>query len=275
MAPAILGMDAPSLFRVVIDALERLPGSVLIDTDRWIQLKTPSSQSELHNKVLLVRSSPEAGDELIAKTVAEHEARGAHFKWLVGPGSTPDDLSSRLETLGLIHQGEGRGMVRDTEPLSIPGEVHVRLATPHDIDDVVRLIAVNTKDASPGFEAALRNRIDRDIHGSRGVTQWIATVEGEPVGVSALRVLPGIGYLQGASVIAAHRGRGFYVAMTEARLCHLRRLGIQRVAIWADARTSGPIAERMGFARVKGAVFQQHHGGPVKPSRSEQPSRGR
>jgi GNAT superfamily N-acetyltransferase len=76
---------------------------------------------------------------------------------------------------------------------------------------------------------------------------FAAFVAGECMGTGALIVLGDYGYLVGAQVLDAARGRGVYRALIFERLAFLRERGIELAVTQAREATSAPILERLGF----------------------------
>jgi N-acetylglutamate synthase-like GNAT family acetyltransferase len=90
---------------------------------------------------------------------------------------------------------------------------------------------------------------------SQRARSWIVYEDGEPVGISVLCLLPGVGYFQGGAVLPEHRGRGIYTAMLHHRLASLRELGIEHAVVWANEATSAGVCASVGFEPLCRAVF--------------------
>jgi len=88
-------------------------------------------------------------------------------------------------------------------------------------------------------------------------------LDGDPVGIAILRMLPYAGYMQGAAVVPEARGRGMYRALTWHRLDLIADAGLRQAAIWANVETAAPIARAIGFRRVCGAVFHELEPAPA------------
>jgi hypothetical protein len=67
------------------------------------------------------------------------------------------------------------------------------------------------------------------------------------VGTAGLILRGDYGYLVGAQVVEAARGRGLYKALTAERLAFLRARGIGYAVTHAREATSAPRLERLGF----------------------------
>ncbi len=253
-------MSPEAAWRVFVEAAERLPDSEVVDREDLMQLRTPSSRYANHNRVMRARFGAEEADARIAAIVEDHRARGAGLSWVVDHGSAPADLSARLEACGVARLATARGMVRTIESADVPA-----------LPAGVRLGAATRDDAPRMGRIAMQGWRNLEEHG-RSVTEWVERafdrrdrdiefslvwLDDALVGYAVLHVVRDAGYLQGACVLPAARGRGLYTALTHARLARLHALGIEHAVIWADASTSAPIAERLGFADVATAVFHE------------------
>ncbi|MCX4243965.1 GNAT family N-acetyltransferase [Paraliomyxa miuraensis] len=255
-------IDPHAMWRVLVDALDRLPDATLEDEDHWVQLRTPSSRHTGHNVILRAKLTAEEADARIDAVLAEHAERGSGIRWVVDADSSPADLAQRLTARGLRSLGRGIGMVRRVEspphPEPPPG-VRVVRATVDDCERLGEIISA-AWGLSPAFGRTMTDVARRAFAGAGGdLAYWLAHDGETLVGSSMLRVLPGLGYLQGAGVVPSARGRGIYQALTWVRIAELHRRGIERVVIWANAQTSGPVAHKLGFVPVTEAHFFERH----------------
>ncbi len=255
--------DWPSrLERVLIDALMPEADAELIDTPDWVQLSTPSRDDHPANGVYLARLAPEKADARIAAVKAAYAARGAEFRWLVGPSSAPADLPLRLERAGLRLQGAALGMVLEVpDRVPVPEGVELRAVGRAEIPAYAELSA-RVWQRGPDFrEAVVRvssQALADDTSSFVGSQRsWMVFAEGEPVGVTTLRLLPELGYFQGAAVLPRWRRRGLYRAMLHHRLALLRELGIAHAVIWAHEHSSAPACRKAGFVPHCRAVFYE------------------
>lgn len=84
--------------------------------------------------------------------------------------------------------------------------------------------------------------------GSRGVSCFVAELDGTRIGTGAMSVHDGVALLAGASTIPAWRGRGAQGALLQARLAYARELGCDLAMMGAaPGSTSQANAERQGF----------------------------
>lgn len=86
---------------------------------------------------------------------------------------------------------------------------------------------------------------------TRGVTCFLAEVDGTPVAAGALNITNGVALLAGASTIPAARRRGAQLALLEARLAFAASRGIDLAMIVTQpGSASQRNAERRGFRPV-------------------------
>ena len=262
VTPAPDEPDAEALWQVLVDAVVLGDDSERIARDDWVQVRTPSSPLLNVNKILRARLAPDEADRRIAEVLAEHRARGASFSWIVDAGSRPADLGERLVRAGMRPIGPAFGMVRAVPPADFelpppPPGVQLERAIAGDEERLAELGARGW--GEPAYVPAIRAVARRVFAGEcADIHYWLAQLDGELVGSATLRMMPGLGYMQGACVVPEARGRGIYKALLWARLAFLRARGVTHAVIWARERTSAPIAARMGFRAVTTAHFFDH-----------------
>ncbi|PRQ02730.1 GNAT family N-acetyltransferase [Enhygromyxa salina] len=252
-------LGAVELERVLVDALAPTPDAVLVDEPDWVQLTTPSSPHPNRNGVFLARLGPELADARIAEIRSSHVARGAGMRWIVGPSSTPDDLSERLERAGVPRLASALGMhmrVPEQPPALVEG-VELRQV---GVGDIASFGEVNARAWERG--AAFRRECEDFMtqalrREANTLRSWLVYRHDELVGTAILRLLPGLGYLQGAAVVRQHRRQGMYQALLDHRLGVLRAQGIEHVVVWADEATSAGVCRRAGFVPKCRAVFHE------------------
>lgn len=245
--------------RVLVDALDPLEDSELVDRDDWVQLTTPSSPHAHHNVVAVARIDADPLQPSVKQVLDRYRELGNRCRWVVGPSSRPAGLAEAVRACGLPHIGDGVGMVRavaTARPLAVPG-LELRRATAEDTDDYTEL-TVREAGREPAFAEAVRSAYAGAM-GREDVSFWLAHLGGELVATATLRVMKGrsagLGYFQGATVDARHQGRGIYRALCEYRLARLGELGITHAVVWGNPETSAPRCERMGFEPITRASF--------------------
>jgi GNAT superfamily N-acetyltransferase len=254
-------LDAAALYRVLLDATDRRPDSEVIEREGWIQLRTPSSRQVPHNKIIRAVLNEADADRVIAEVLADHRARGASFAWYVDGPSRPRDLSDRLEKAGVPVLGDGIGMVRATRDADapLPDGLRITEVGPDTVDtygDVMCRAWPRPMRFAPVLAQFAQKGLD---HPEMGLSTWLAWYHDEPLGAAALRLLPsGICYLQGASVMPEVRGRGIYTALMRRRLVFASEAGVEHAVIWANPKTSAPMARALDFEEVPDAFVRFH-----------------
>jgi GNAT superfamily N-acetyltransferase len=249
--------SAQRLERVLVDATDREPDTQLIESASWVQIRTPSSRLVNHNAVLLARLEPGQVATRIAEVAAEHAARGAAYRWVVGHSSQPASLAKDLLASGARLIGSSRGMAMEVPDgdlaLDVPG-LTVDPLHAHNVG-AFAAVARSAWERDEAFEATMRYMAHKSCDEASPRKSWIAYLEGEPVASASLRLLSDLGYLQGCAVVPAHRRRGIYRALLRHRLAYLRALDITFAAVWADASSSAITCRGLGFATICSAEF--------------------
>ncbi len=249
---------AEMLERVLADAAAIAPDAEVLDRAGWLQVTTPSRIECNRNGVFISRLEPAEADHRIAEITRYYRERNTGFRWIVGPSSSPDDLSDRLTRAGIPVFGTALGM-HMTVPTQVPeppASLEFRELESHDIETYVDLTV-------RGWQHQSRTRAETEritqlmfIESNRH-RAWVVYEHGEPVGTTLLCLFPGVGYLQGAAVLPEHRRHGIYLAMLHFRFALLRRLGIEHAVIWASEATSAGQCRRVGFVPLCRAVFHE------------------
>ena len=254
---------------VLLSATAREADSEIIDRPDRKQVRTPSSLRPNHNKVIVARFDSEPGANAgIAAIVADHRERGARMNWFVGPSSSPANLGQRLLAHGLQVIGPSMGMGRvignDDFPLDLPGLTVKPVASEADLHEYAD-VSVLAWERDQAFREAMvhigRAALERNLP----TRSWIASIDGEPVATSHLRLMDECGYLQGCAVIPSRRRQGLYRALVHHRLAYLREQGLDLAVIWAAAGTSGQGCLKLGFSAVcEGTFYELPDAGPQR-----------
>ncbi|MEQ9497669.1 MAG: GNAT family N-acetyltransferase [Deltaproteobacteria bacterium] len=235
--------------------LLRRPDTQVIERPGWYQLVTPSAPGGVLNEIAY--SQVEDGERCIDEALATYGAHGLTFKWRVGPWTRPEDLATRLKRRG-FDAFEMRGMVTSTShPIEVPADVEIVTVDRECLDEYVRVFTAGwglPRDQEAPLVAdhvAAMEAEDRVGH------FFAARIDGAIVATTALVVRDGFGYLMGAQVLDAFRGRGVYRALIAARLRFLAEHGLTLAATQAREATSAPMLEHLGFETVlESQVFQ-------------------
>jgi hypothetical protein len=93
--------------RTIIEAIEQsdrliphIPGHNEYATISGVMTYVTPADDPMANKALLARLEPENADAAIRKVRTYFEEKNKSFSWIVGPGTTPLDLGSRLLASG-------------------------------------------------------------------------------------------------------------------------------------------------------------------------------
>ncbi|KIG19326.1 Acetyltransferase, GNAT family protein [Enhygromyxa salina] len=256
-------LGAIELERVLVDALALSPDAVLIDRPDWVQLTTPSVPHPNRNGVFLARLEKDTADARIAEVKRAYLEHGAGMRWIVGPGSTPDDLSERLERAGIkrLAYALGLSMRVPARPPKLPEGLKLREVGAGDVEDYAEVNA-RAWERGPAFrresEAFIVRALARDDDDLRS---WLVYWHDALIGTATLRMLRGqgqdLGYLQGAAILREHRRQGIYQGLLDHRLGVLRAEGIDHVVVWADESTSAGVCQRAGFVPKCRAAFHE------------------
>jgi hypothetical protein len=201
-----------------------------------------------------VRWTAEEADQKIEETIAYHRERNIGFQWWVNPFDTPSDLRARLERHGLILAGDAATMAHtqlDQLDISVNPQIEIEVMDGYHeeaIDAMLHIMLVCFN--KPAEELAqlratwgerMRDPKDRLVN-----TNYLARLNGQPVGFGRLSLRSGVGYLSGGAVLPEFRGRHVYSTVLRRRLEDAREHGYQVVAIQAEP-LSRPIVTRCGF----------------------------
>jgi hypothetical protein len=224
--------------------------SHVVDRPGWYQVTTPSEPSGRLNEVLW--ADPE--DAGIAEVLASYAALGVSCKWCVWPWSRPglaEALAARAST-----SWWARGMSLPTRT-PLHSDLRATQIGTDRLDEAAQVAA----DGWGEPVAAMRDDLETLLSLPDG-RLFLAEHDGAAIGLAATRDKPEGGYLTGAVVLQAHRGRGAYRALLAARLADLRARGIRLATTHAREATSAPILERLGFrTEFRYQIFQFDPGG--------------
>jgi GNAT superfamily N-acetyltransferase len=187
-------------------------------------------------------------------------ARGrSQAAWCVGP-SSPADLVERLLELGMTPYSEPpyeahtscMALVRPPAVGALE-DVHVERAETLAVLEAAEAIAAEafgmSDDQRRAIRAGLKTRLRLQQQGRPWAWQYLASIDGVPVGTARARPLDASINLAGAGVLPSARGRGVYRALVAARWREALTRGTPALTVQAGAM-SRPILERLGFATV-------------------------
>lgn len=225
--------------------------------DGWLEVSTLGGD-DVRNGVIHAVLGADDADGVIDATIARYAERGSPFRWYIGPSSRPIGLGDRLLARSFAHIDTLAGMCIDTRRDRVVPDPRIAVSelVPSEDEAFVDVI-LSTYDAP----ASVRERLLSEIRNSRGVgiqRHYVARLEGEIVGATSYARLRRGGFLQGAAVVEASRGRGVYRQMIRARLEALRSEGCDLAVVTARRSTSAPICARLGFEELCAIEVYRH-----------------
>ena len=212
-------------------------------------MTTPSVPHSNSNEVMWADLREATAEAQIDEVIAAYRSHGVAFKWAVYPWTKPADMAERLQRRGLDHW-DARAMVAPAAlKLRAPTDITVQHITAETLDAYLAVSCAGwelDEQAAEVLSAVSADRLER------GVTDLVvASCDGENAASAATLVKPdGTGYLTGANVLPAFRGRGIYRALLHARLLALRERGIEVATTHAREATSAPMLAHLGFETV-------------------------
>ncbi len=180
------------------------------------------------------------------------------FTWWVGTSATPGDLEARLLALGATPYGDEpvvASMVTTAAPPEVE-DVDVRRVERLEEFSIARKLAWSSADFTDEQLARARATLDerwQERQRTGNAVAFLAYLDGEPIAVGDMILLPFAGFLSGAVTRPEHRGHGAFRALVRARWDEAVRRGTPALIVGAG-KMSRPILERIGFS----AVAEQH-----------------
>jgi GNAT superfamily N-acetyltransferase len=216
-----------------------LPGARLVDGD--VVIADSGLAAETFNAVVATRFEPATADRRIAEVTAGLRAAGRPFVWVVGPASTPPDLSGRLAAAGVPLVDRETAMALPLggfTPPPAPAELEIRtVGTAADRAGFAAVIAANWDPPEPTVDRVLSAGPVPDPG------HLIGYVEGRPVCTALLVEAAGVSGLYMVCTLVPHRGRGYGTAVTAAALALAR----SPVAVLQASTLGEPVYRQLGF----------------------------
>lgn len=206
------------------------------------------------NGAVLARLREGTEDGRIAQVMAWFREKTVPWRWIVGPLSLPEDLGPRLVAAGMRAASDHPGMVlrldrmRD-EPPAVPGLEVREVLGERDFSawaDVQRETWGLSEEADHAWrEAHLR----LGLGANRPLRNYIAMLEGEPVGGAAVFFAEGVAGIYNVCVVPSARGRGIGREVTLAPLRTARDLGYN-LSTLGSSDLGLPVYLRIGYEEV-------------------------
>lgn len=230
----------------------RIPGFQEVRNNELILRMLDGSSSVFANKVVRSVFSYQVGEK-IKQVIEEFDAKQKSFAWWVGPQSKPDDLSSRLRTLGFKLEDVYIGLAAFVEPLSLQPSSEWIVKEALTELELRAYVSVNARvwgmDAS-SVEAAVKERLSYvSLPERRGGYLVARTQDGEVIGNGSYRISSDgqTLYLVGSAVLPEYRNRGVYRALLQYRFHRAKEAGCKLMTVQARVGTSEPILRKLGF----------------------------
>ncbi len=231
-----------------------LPGRVARLDIPGIQGRITADSDPFANLVGAATLDESNADETIWQVRETYAGWNKEFGWLVGPLSTPFDLSGRLEAAGLVKSVELAGMVYTDlgRPIATNPALYVHEATVDDLEDTIHTLADAMEIPSERTYAMTEALFLSPEPIVRRV--YLAFVEGVdyPVATAGMLYMPDlpVALLLSSATLPDFRGYGFYTSLVARRLADARQDGIEAAIIQAVRATSAPICRKLGFEEI-------------------------
>jgi len=197
-------------FATVVPGLEvRISHEVILITD-------PAVPMTDGNHAAMLRATPDRADALIERIIQHYRDIGQKPYVVVSPGCTPDDLSERLQMHGFSQYGDIEYWLTLKNPwyaevLRAPGNVLVRQIGNDQVPVFCRVMSEAyqmPEDTLPVLEHAFGY-----INDLPGIHNYVAYLEGKPVGCISLFTYLGYSALGSGGVLPGARNAGVAFAL--------------------------------------------------------------
>lgn len=228
------------------------PRSRVIDTPDWAQIITPDATHSSANCVYRSRLDAAKAPAKVDEVVRDYRALKVPFRWLITPLSQPAGLDALLTSHGLSLLYEATAMMSPSADQArfVDPRIQVREISESAIDVYVGTFArcwELPEHQIAGFKQDVQFGIE---NGAGRFKPYVAYLDGQPVGTSALLLIPSGAYLAAGTVDPRNRGQGIYRAMVAHRARVAQSLGQANLLIHAKKHSAAPICKKMGFEAV-------------------------
>ncbi len=211
----------------------------------------------MFNGVFYARFEPHELESQIDAVIDYFRQRKVAFSWWVGPTSTPDTLGEGLISRGMTQAPfDTPGMAIDLRELNEQllekatrrsKTVIKRVQTKTELKAWVSITGKVYGLTPKTVEAFFETHAPHISHRAKGdVVDYIAFIEGEPVGVSFLAYSAGVVGLYSVGTLNAYRGHGIGTAVSLAPLLEAKQQGYE-IGILQSAQMAINLYTRMGF----------------------------
>jgi N-acetylglutamate synthase-like GNAT family acetyltransferase len=214
----------------------------------------PARWFDLDGVVTRLRLGQDGIEERLDQLLAEIGDR--NYWWVIGPSSTPLDLTERLIARGLqvTVNWDCLGLSDLSAAFPANPDVRVEALSLENAEDYAEFLAVQEQDAAMSAKvradklAAAHRYLERP---RRDAHIFLGRLDGVAASCVVLRIEPnGVAYLRNAETLPAYRNRGLYLTLVGHRLKVAREAGCTSAVVQAQIQSSSPILQKRGFRRV-------------------------
>ncbi len=172
--------------------------------------------------------------------------------WVLADADDPPWPGAVADAVGGVHVAGIDAALARAAAFACPDGLAIRAVDPTDRADVDRWAELTIAGFGlEGHEADAMRRLNRHLAAARGEHEFIASLDGVDVGVSALFTRRRVGWLGGGTVLPEARGRGVQRAMIADRIRRAADGGAHQVMATADLDTvSATNLEALGLRRI-------------------------
>lgn len=207
------------------------------------------------NSVVRTQLAPEGDVDRCIETVLEHaKRRSVPMGWFLLPGTTPEDMGSRLLAHGLTYDDAQPGMCVDlyTLPDRVSAPDNLRVV---EVLDLLTLEQWTTawRESYNSTEARRQSRFN--FRASQGLDSelpyrsFLGFLDDEPVATSELFLGAGVAAVVWVGTVPSARRQGIGAAITLAPLLEARRLGY-RIGALTSSSMGYRVYQQLGFQEM-------------------------
>jgi len=197
------------------------------------------------NTVALARFTTDTAEHRVAEILAPHLQKKVACNWIVGPVSQPADLGKHLRAYGfkcMIHCA-GMACNLTKPPPSAPAPDGVSIALVDERPSLEPLTTERRRRSHEGHNAMARVK-------PRQMWYFSASINGKPVGETAVFTGAGVAGIYGVTVLEKFRRRGIGTALVHKALTFAREDLSLHAAVLAATGMGQGVYERLGFREV-------------------------
>lgn len=249
-------MVPPEIELVAHELFSFMPASPTherVDDKRFVLHFNKANPLPTYNCVQRIRLADAAVAEAVEEVRRFFRERGREWiSWWISPTATPRRLAETLRALGLVPSDDPtlepryEAMALVEPPQAAPPDVEAHRIETVEEARVAAEIHWEVTGVPDEVREQQRQQLEERWRPSETRADYLALVDGEPVGMAVAYFLEHAVALTGGAVLPAARGRGAYRALVRARWDDGVARGTPALATQAG-RMSRPILERTGF----------------------------